>query len=373
MSSNNSNANPLKHFKKIPIYIVEEHNDALQFIYSAIGGKKLPIEGTSLVHLDAHPDMLIDRKLKGEEARAGRKVLQSLQIENWIVPAVAAGHIGSVVWIRPPWANQFTDGSRLIQVGDHPATGFLRVDSKEPYYLSDALYSSRLVNKRKFRLTVAELSPSTDSVQQLCNRLDINTPFVLDIDLDFFSTANPFLNIYEGIGLYDLLEDIFKFDPPESDDPETLEKLVMSREEQLQQLEDLFLHLEEYGNLDNYAGEKSIYFKKVSALVPIVLKEATRLGQSPDWWAIFAGGCTRDQGGLPHHISSEELITETIGKTLKSFLQNLPKPVMITLARSTDDGYCPSHQVDNIQKQVLNTLQEIYETDDPVFHYLHTK
>ncbi|CAF4795413.1 unnamed protein product [Pieris macdunnoughi] len=361
----------LKQFKKIPIYVVEEHNDALQFVYSAIGGKKLPLEGNTLLHLDAHPDMLIDRKLKGEEARGGRKVLQLLQIENWIVPAAAAGHINRVVWIRPPWANQFSDGSRLIHVGDHPATGFLRVDSKEPYYLSDALYSSQLVNKRKFMLTVAELSSRMDSnVHNLCNQLDIHNPFVLDIDLDFFSTANPFLALYSNIGLYDLLEDLFHFDVPENDDIESIEKTVNLREIQLLELEDLFMCMEENGNLENYTGNKGLYYEKVSALVPIVEEEAKRLGERPDWWAVFASGCTRDQGGLPHHISSEELIKGTIEMCLKPFLQGLPPPILITIARSTDDGYCPPHQVEFIQSQVLRALKEIYVTDEPILHYL---
>lgn len=262
---------PTKRYKKIPVYVVEEHNDALQFIYSAIGGKRLPLEGTTLLHLDAHPDLLIDRKLKGTEARAGRKLLPLLQIENWIVPAAAAGHIGRVVWLRPPWAKQFTDGSRIIHVGDHPTTGLLRVDCKEPYYLSDALYSSQLNNKRKFALTVAELSdPSVTAetpninIKQLAKTLNVAQPYVLDIDLDFFSTGNPFLSLYEKINLYDRLEPIFGFELARDDDIETMEKLVELREQQLQELENLFLHLEERGNLETYKGERSHLFDLVS-------------------------------------------------------------------------------------------------------------
>lgn len=262
---------PTKRFRKVPVYVVEEHNDALQFIYSAIGGKKLPLEGTTLLHFDAHPDLLIDRKLKGTEARAGRKLLPLLQIENWIVPAAAAGHIGRVVWLRPPWAKQFTDGSRIIHVGDHPTTGLLRVDSMEPYYLSDALYSSQLDNKRQFTLTVAELShPSVNSetpevnTKELAKNLNISHPYVLDIDLDFFSTGNPFLSLYEEIGLYDRLEPIFSFELPGNDEVETMEKLVKLRERQLQELENLFQHLEEHDNLETYKGKKSYLFDLVS-------------------------------------------------------------------------------------------------------------
>lgn len=263
----------LKRFKKMPIYVVEEHNDALQFIYAAIGGKKLPMEGTTLLHFDAHPDMLIDRKLKGEDARSGRKVLPLLQIENWIVPAAAAGYIGRVVWLRPPWAKQFSDGTRAIQVGDDAHTGLLRVDSKEPYYMSDALYSSNLVNSRKFELTVAELSSAEEinKIEDLASSLNISQPYVLDIDLDFFSTGNPFLSLFQSINLYDRLEPIFSFKLPENDDVETIEKVNESREQQIEELENLFQHLEEYGDLTEYNGIRSDLFHKVSETLKIYL------------------------------------------------------------------------------------------------------
>lgn len=257
----------LKQYKKIPIYVVEEHNDALQFIYSAIGGKKLPVEGTTLVHFDAHPDLLIDRKLKGEEARSGRNLLPLLQIENWIVPAAAAGHIDTVVWLRPPWSQQMTDGTREIYVGDDPS-GYLRVDSKEPYYLSDALYSPDLTNERRFTLTVAELGISPKHMEQswaqnLACDLNISEPYVLDIDLDFFSTGNPFLSLYNDIGLYDRLEPIFNFELPDGDNARSVEQVIELRERQLNELEDLFGHLEENNDLDSYDGERTELFERV--------------------------------------------------------------------------------------------------------------
>ncbi|CAB3256426.1 unnamed protein product [Arctia plantaginis] len=366
---------PLKQFKRIPIYVVEEHNDALQFIYSAIGGKKLPLEGTALLHLDAHPDMLIDRKLKGTEARSGRNVLPLLQIENWILPAIAAGHISQVVWLRPPWARQFCDGTRPIYVGDHPTTGELRVDSKEPYYLSDALYSAHLKNKRKFIFTSTELSDTSLAGDEISNQrylenLNISQPYVLDIDLDFFSTGNPFLMLYENIKLYDRLLPIFDFELPDTDDDETLAKVVASREHQLEQLEKLFQHLEQDNNLDKYEGEKSRLYIMVAELSEAILSEAERLKEEPDWWAVFAAGCTRDQDGLPYHISSKEEIQRLVKNALVPLLKGLPPPVLITVARSTEDGYCPPQQVDYIQSLVLEALKELYDTEEPALHYL---
>lgn len=46
-----------------------------------------------------------------------------------------------------------------------------------------------------------------------------DTPYILDIDLDFFSTKNPFKNIYEHAHLYDKLVSVFKCERMASDDP----------------------------------------------------------------------------------------------------------------------------------------------------------
>ena len=43
---------------QLPVYIVEDHDEALPLIYRAIGSKQLPFEGIAFVHFDAHPDLL---------------------------------------------------------------------------------------------------------------------------------------------------------------------------------------------------------------------------------------------------------------------------------------------------------------------------
>lgn len=42
----------------IPATVVEDHDEALVVIYRAIGSKSLPIKGVTLIHFDAHPDLL---------------------------------------------------------------------------------------------------------------------------------------------------------------------------------------------------------------------------------------------------------------------------------------------------------------------------
>jgi hypothetical protein len=47
-------------------------------------------------------------------------------IADWILPAIYMGHIGRVVWVKPPWANQITDGSYHLCVGKERTSGHLR-------------------------------------------------------------------------------------------------------------------------------------------------------------------------------------------------------------------------------------------------------
>lgn len=47
-----------------------------------------------------------------------------------------------------------------------------------------------------------------------------DVPYILDIDLDFFSTKNPFKNLYESVNLYEKLAKLYSFERPDSIDPE---------------------------------------------------------------------------------------------------------------------------------------------------------
>ncbi|KYN17347.1 hypothetical protein ALC57_10323 [Trachymyrmex cornetzi] len=46
-----------------------------------------------------------------------------------------------------------------------------------------------------------------------------DTPYILDVDLDFFSTKNPFKDLHERVNLYDKLAPLFTYKRTESNDP----------------------------------------------------------------------------------------------------------------------------------------------------------
>lgn len=115
-------------FTKIPVFIVENHNDVLELLLPALANRYLPFEDNFMVHFDSHPDMCVPRQMTAETVYERRTLLESLSIENWIVPMMYAKHLKDVVWIRPNWAHQIPDGHHKFSVGeaeDRIFAGFL--------------------------------------------------------------------------------------------------------------------------------------------------------------------------------------------------------------------------------------------------------
>lgn len=66
--------------------------------------------------------------------------------------------------------------------------------------------------------------------------------FILDIDLDFFSTQNPFKRLYSA-EIYNIIKELYVFDKPEDISDEAIVKCNTKREEQLSELKEIFSKL----------------------------------------------------------------------------------------------------------------------------------
>uniref|UniRef100_A0A1B0CZE7 Uncharacterized protein n=1 Tax=Phlebotomus papatasi TaxID=29031 RepID=A0A1B0CZE7_PHLPP len=349
----------LRTFDKIPIFIVEDHNDVLQFIYRCLGSRHLPFEGNTLIHFDAHPDLTVPMKLPSETVYDRETLLSSLSIENWIIPTCFAGHVSRIFWVRQEWASQIPPGRHDFVVGENPS-GKIRVNSELEYFISEGSFTP--TERLKCQKNVEFHVGTTKDI--LLSDTKPNT-FILDIDLDYFSTHNPFLKLHEEVNLYGKLSEIYSYKFNRNDILGTVE----CRIEQLEYLERIFTHLQETsGNIESFEEKDHRLFEKIYNLHGDIVENCT---SSVDWEIIHSAGCTLDSTQLPHHEATEEELRDSLA-SFKDFLEKLPKPTIITISRSSDDDYCPSHQVDTIQNNVLDILRDIYGdslTDHPQFFY----
>ena len=330
------------------------------------------MEHNTLVHFDSHPDLLLPSDLSPDEAYDKYLLFQKLSIENWILPGVFVGVFKTVIWVCPWWSHQIMPGEYSFEVGRNPSTNRLSVTCLESYYISEGLFAPRedLVDTKEVTLIVIKLDENDENMRGLRDQLmpveeqiaEVGH-FILDIDLDFFSTLNPFVSLYSEAGLYEKLKKLYSIAaiPHNLETPAKIKLALKSnqdRVELLQKLQSIFEFLSIEENLNMYEGPGEELLGPVSDIVTSVRKHYPR--EEVDWRMVHDAGCTFDDSELPHHISSPSQI-QTLVRMTESFLDILGSaPTIITMARSSQDDYCPPHQVEDIQSGVLNLLKIKY-------------
>jgi len=414
----------LRHYASLPVHIVEDHNDAIVPLLRAVATRHIPFAGNLLLHWDSHPDLLLPDHLTRAKVFDKAALLESLSIENWILPAVFAGHFSTVIWVKPPWSNQIPDGEYKFYVGVQKKTGVIKVSSDLLYYVSELLFCSEdeMEDKKPLTLRVLtvgcldgsqseagssrdssticrnssdfEYSPTNGSAELAENedtrrkriKLEENEGFssssyicvqdyikehdgiyALDIDLDFFTTLNPFIDMYKSVNMYQRLQSIYLF---ELDSNKSLEQNQTSRQNNVKPLETFFMELDKIGdpkiirtNLIEMAEKFIPSIGTREAIVKLVedILESHGDDLEKDWIFVHYAGCTIDSPlhVLPHHPSSEAEIL-TLVRQCSKFLGYLLKPKLVTLARSSLDDYCPPDKVDFVQDELLKKLNDLY-------------
>ncbi|XP_053570592.1 UPF0489 protein C5orf22 homolog [Bombina bombina] len=204
------------------------------------------------------------------------------------------------------------------------------------------------------------LSLNSKLANHILQLLEQGEAYVLDVDLDFFSVKNPFKEMYTQ-DEYKILQELYSFKKPNSDSLE--DALVDCVENRIRQLEDLEAAFADFCEDD---GEETVQRwasnPGMNSLTQLVQSLKSRMG-APDYEMIHQAGLTCDYAELPHHVSTEMEI-EGFVQSMKHLLKHLPKPTLVTIARSSLDDYCPSEQVDIIQEKVLDVLRSLYGTLD---------
>jgi hypothetical protein len=354
-----------KEEKRFNIFVVEDHNDALENIYKEIGRKQVAFEDLVMIHFDSHPDLGIPNDLRADEVFNKAKLMEMISIESWILPAVFAGHLSAVVWIKPRWANQINEGLYEFFVGEHKQSGLIRCTCKEDYFLNDSFYASEneLQNKREFTLYVCDyILNSADQngdgflqtfLLKKSSETNVKRNIILDIDLDFFSTQDPFRLMFRTEANYELFKSVYNmpFTLSKNDEhfDDEYKKYLCIKSRRLSELSKQIT--------GKYAEELSEDVKMFRKLV-----EEYEL----DMEIVHSYGSGIDEKALPHHVSTnmeiEEMLeqfTIFLGKYFASI-----KPSVITIARSSLDDYCPLNQVDNLQNSVIERIKTHFHSNE---------
>ena len=100
----------------LPIFIVEDHNEALSAIYKAIRRRLLPMSNISMLHFDSHPDLSVPKYIRPElifeDPEETLHLLRNSEsgIADWIIPLIYGGHLNRIIWVKPPWSDQIKNG-----------------------------------------------------------------------------------------------------------------------------------------------------------------------------------------------------------------------------------------------------------------------
>jgi hypothetical protein len=51
----------------LPVFVVEDHWEVLQYVHKSIKQKRLPWSGFTMVHFDSHPDLMVTPTMAAEK------------------------------------------------------------------------------------------------------------------------------------------------------------------------------------------------------------------------------------------------------------------------------------------------------------------
>ncbi|XP_014248524.1 UPF0489 protein C5orf22 homolog [Cimex lectularius] len=346
--------------RPLQIVVVEDHHEVIPFIYRLIGSKKLPVNGNLLVHFDSHPDLLVPKSMQADVVWTKDTLFPHLSIESWIMPGLYAGHFNSVVWAKPPWATQIPDGQYDFKVGKNKA-GEIGVTSKLDYFVAEGIFSpeEELVKTHQIDFQVQTVGKSIVNEEENYTFTKNITPtdsYILDIDLDYFSTRNPFRDLYNNANLYECLKELYFFEVPTSKETNVIVECVKKRKEQLSDLQRLWEHIAESGIYAEPVPSSERWPK-----VQEIAKKVLSVYKEVDWEIVHDAGCTWDSTDIPHHVSTKEEL-EHLMDVFKKVLDELEfPPGIVTISRSTEDDYCPAEDVEWIQEKVINMLKEKFK------------
>ena len=321
--------------------------------------------------------------------------LTSSGIAEWILPLVLAASLLEVRWIRPTGQilKQFPLGEHQYNVGawvprqesppsalsflDLPSSALVKVDRDCPYYQDDdtSVPCGELLLPKLFSLSVAEL-PEQQSPRVRDDERS-RSPWMLDICLDYFACLNPFVTDIEMLdpafarALCDcVLKSTFYTEDrkdPSSRNQDALStfRKLLSEELQRTACADTF-------DVSNCSLQPLLAFyesPEIGEHLLTAVLTSLRTSVAADRTKL----ATLAVEALPnltmphdsHQAVSMEAILPSIQVAqneieLRQHEAGTNNPFIITIARSSVDGFTPECVVEELQAKVLTMIHTMY-------------
>ncbi|MDO8511524.1 MAG: UPF0489 family protein [Nanoarchaeota archaeon] len=157
----------LKSIGEIKTALVDDHHEAFYWWWNS------ELESATLFHVDGHDDMseaIVDRQIKGAED------YKSLNIANFICPAVHHGIISHIYWLNP-----HSKERTLLDYGT-PKTFFSKRDvilNEQNYKYGWDYHDGDMIRKGNVKIMPLDGFSIRKSIPK-------KRPLILDIDLDAF-------------------------------------------------------------------------------------------------------------------------------------------------------------------------------------------
>jgi hypothetical protein len=290
---------------KIPLYILEEHNEAFYAWNYAIKEGLMPDSQNFLLHIDEHSDMNTGRfkrsihELDGNLSEIKKFTCGELAIDTFISAAIYRNIFTGVQWVRQRHDGNIQTRSRQMYVRSYNNQGKKLIIGVK----SDGELYERLEQD----ITIRYFDYCWTNAGNITRKFQT----ILDIDLDFFScTGQP---SKQKTLLIEISADEYE---SFSADPYHRLKFAFSRVETYSSNGKYYYAINDYDEVireNTYVDEKMI-FARIAELTAVLKKEE---------------------------------IT----------------PLIITLCRSRFSGYTPEDQWQYIETQLCSQLGEIYQLE----------
>lgn len=397
---------------KLRVVVVEDHHHVLEHIHTALRSFKM-LKAWKMVHFDAHPDLAVSPQIPAvacyqphlhglyeqlDESNCG--------IAEWILPLVFAANLRHVHWIRSDISNQFENGVYNFQVGgvvpssvktrhcdttdniietfhDMPDDAVLNVSLEHQYYLEDlhqsVTQSKDMMLPQLVELVVSSLGIDKDTYDRT-EKIKTNDAdrLMLDICLDYFACLNPFYTELEDLdkGFASSLKQLVtkaQFDTTISVGAQQLNAIIASFYKGLIEFLTCFQNFQQCRqNVKNEYIQSIARFydpNDKSVDIPKIIDDIEQSICSSDHPVEKLIACATKALpylNLPHDRDTafEGLCIEKVDSVfsaLKNWRSNdTDNPFLVTIARSSRDGYTPPNLVENLQSKILQEVHDLF-------------